>query len=483
MQRTMSRRVGLAGVVVAGFVLAMSGSLTAQDFDLEIRVDKERYEPGEAVACTVGIATRAPGVQGWSYGVAHDASLLTLSAVTFDGTDAQGVFMGGFNQTRLIEEGGANIGFIQAVVLTFGGDAQIPTDQAFFSLALASYTAGACPGGATEDVPAAIEFSEELAVPGSPPVEINVTVSGVSAPFNTITTSAVLACQGDVEPPAGLTIAFNDDNNDLVADASSTLDVNVLLSSGGGATDAQGWSYGVALDPAAITATAGAPGADAAALNGGNGPDFVSYDLADMSADGSAMGVTVGVVISTAAPATEVLSIGDGETKHIDTITVRSTAVLAADSTTQLSFNGTMGDFEGRDPIEIIVVVGGQDVTPDSTSTKTINLMAGAPPDTPLFIRADANNDARVDIADGIWIIGMLFYGTEMTACTPAADANDDNSVDMSDAIYMFQYQLQPGATPGNLFPAPAAPFPNCGPSADATLENCPLGSTTCTAG
>ncbi len=74
MQLKMTRRVGLAGMVVAGLVLAMAGSLQAQDFDLEIRVDKELYEPGEAVACTVGIVTRAAGVQGWSLGVKHDST-------------------------------------------------------------------------------------------------------------------------------------------------------------------------------------------------------------------------------------------------------------------------------------------------------------------------------------------------------------------------------------------------------------------------
>ncbi len=382
----------------------------------------------------------------------------------------------------IIESAGTNVGFIQAVVLSLtGAPAEIPTDQTAFSIAFADYTvsADACPADATEDVTTAIEFTEDLAVPGSPPAEINVTVGGVSAAFNVFSTDAIIQCGG--APPAGLTIAFNDDNNDLAANAADTLDVNILLSSAGGATEAQGWSYGVALDAAAITATAGASGADAAALNGGNGPDFVAYDLADMSPDGTAMGVTVGVVISTTAPATQVLSIADGATAHIDTITVRSTEVLVDDATTSLSFNETLGDFGDRDPIEVIVVVGGQEVKPDLTSTKTINLKGGEA--VPRFIRADANNDARVDIADGIWIIGMLFYGKEMTACTPAADANDDDNVNISDAMYIFQWRLQPGATPGNLFSAPPAPFPDCGTSANATLENCAIGSTTCTGG
>ena len=281
---------------------------------------------------------------------------------------------------------------------------------------------------------------------------------------------------------AELTLAFNQDNNDLDANQTATLDVNILLSASGDSADILGWQYGVSLDPNALTATAGAPGADAAALNGGNGPDFVTYDLNDMSADGTVRGVTVGVVIATTEPATAVLTVGDGEMKHIDTITVRSAQTLDADATTELAFVETLGDIGGRDPIEVLFVIAGEAATPVFTSTKTIKLKGGVPP-VPQFIRADANNDTRVDMADGIWIIGMLFYGRQQTTCMPAADSNGDGSVNLSDAMYIFMWRLQVGATPGNLNPPPGAPFPGCGTADDATLENCPIGSHRCTSG
>ena len=51
------------------------------DFDLLIRVEQE----GNTVRGIPGAAVRAPRVQGWSYGVRHDTSLLTLDSITIEG--------------------------------------------------------------------------------------------------------------------------------------------------------------------------------------------------------------------------------------------------------------------------------------------------------------------------------------------------------------------------------------------------------------
>ena len=137
---------------------------------------------------------------------------------------------------------------------------------------------------------------------------------------------------------------------------------------------------------------------------------------------------------------------------------------------------------DDRDPVDVLYVIAGEGVEPVIGADKDITLVGGGGGETPLFRRGDANNDARVDIADGIWTLMALFQGGEQTACAPAADANDDGKVDMSDALFTFQWRLQPGSTPGNLFPAPAAPGAfDCGTADDATLENCAIGSTTCT--
>ena len=78
----------------------------------------------------------------------------------------------------------------------------------------------------------------------------------------------------------------------------SVLEVSLVNGEGGSTVNAQGWSYAVAMTFDDIVAVEAAPGADAAALMGGEGPDFVHYNLEDSSEDGAVRGVTAGAVIS-----------------------------------------------------------------------------------------------------------------------------------------------------------------------------------------
>ena len=76
------------------------------------------------------------------------------------------------------------------------------------------------------------------------------------------------------------------------------------------------------------------------------------------------------------------------------------------------------------------------------------------------FVRGNANNDAKVDIADPIWIINELFRDGPESICQDAADANDDGDVDSSDAVFLIEYLFNGGITP-------PLPFPDCGPDPD----------------
>ncbi len=82
------------------------------------------------------------------------------------------------------------------------------------------------------------------------------------------------------------------------------------------------------------------------------------------------------------------------------------------------------------------------------------------------FRRGDANDDARVDLADAIWILNELVRDGPRTPCRLAADANDDARVDVSDAIWIAHYRFLHG-------PPPPAPFPACGIGARTAL-GCP---------
>ncbi len=85
----------------------------------------------------------------------------------------------------------------------------------------------------------------------------------------------------------------------------------------------------------------------------------------------------------------------------------------------------------------------------------------------PQFRRGDVNEDAKVDIADPIKLLGQLFSGQPAATCPDAADANDDGKLDIADAIKML----------GHLFastgPLPD-PFGACGAEVETdTLAAC----------
>jgi hypothetical protein len=215
-------------------------------------------------------------------------------------------------------------------------------------------------------------------------------------------------------------------------------------------------------------------------LKGGAGPDYKFYSLDEQDLGGTIRGITVGVVVDMNEPGTAVLAIPADAKKHIDTIKIRSKIEIPAggqSKVTQLRFSDKLG---GDRPVEVLIVKAGQGIVPTFTDVLDLTLLPMQAGDKPSFIRGDANDDAKLDIADGIWIINHLFYGGQATACKAAADANGDKKEDLTDAMYIFQYQLQPGATSSTLFPAPPAPFPNCGQLDSVTFDDCPKGSTTC---
>jgi hypothetical protein len=80
------------------------------------------------------------------------------------------------------------------------------------------------------------------------------------------------------------------------------------------------------------------------------------------------------------------------------------------------------------------------------------------------FVRGDTNEDALVDIADGIKCLGYLFNGQPGVDCLARMDINDDNLIDVADPIYLLSFLFNAGA-------APLAPFPDPGPDPTPTVD------------
>jgi hypothetical protein len=72
------------------------------------------------------------------------------------------------------------------------------------------------------------------------------------------------------------------------------------------------------------------------------------------------------------------------------------------------------------------------------------------------FRRGDANADGKVDISDGVFILGYLFLGGSPPQCLDAADADDSGEIVITDAIYVLNHLFVGGL-------APPPPYPECG--------------------
>ena len=495
-------RVGLGQVALCGLIglLGSQRSLVAQDppdpddYDYILRAAESTVGPDDEVSLEVGIGARvadADGVQGWSCGVRHDPDVLTLTDATVDGTDVPDLLNpnGSFEQTALINEDGTTVGFIQAVILSLGAEPTVVPVTDFFSAARATYSVAddACEGGGT--VRTSIEFTDELGVDPTRPIDTVVTVRGLSVIPSQITNAEIeVMCSdgGEID----LEVLFGEESASLPADQTTELGCAVWLRNraSAGTFETQAWQYGVAFDPELLEFVGGEPGDDSADLRGGNGPDFLSYSE-EQSEDGSVTGVVVGVVIELGEPGTETLDVAGDEMKHVDTLTFRSAIAIPADGesqTTSLSFvnevlGGDSTPGQERDPIEVLFVQNETGFTPDfEDATKEIELTPTDVEPRPRFIRSDANDDGRTDYTDGIWVINDLFYDGPDTACPAAADANSDGMVDLADALYIIRYQLQPDVSAGDLFPPPGAPFPDCGTDPDVGFELCPEGGSAC---
>jgi hypothetical protein len=92
----------------------------------------------------------------------------------------------------------------------------------------------------------------------------------------------------------------------------------------------------------------------------------------------------------------------------------------------------------------------------DWSDLTTADYDVGEPPG--VFIRGDCNRDARVDLADALKSLLILFAAGQSAPCAEACDANADSHHDISDAIDLLAALYQGG-------PAPPDPYPACGRS------------------
>ena len=85
------------------------------------------------------------------------------------------------------------------------------------------------------------------------------------------------------------------------------------------------------------------------------------------------------------------------------------------------------------------------------------------PSSEPQFMRGDINDDATMDLSDGINLLAYLFTGGTEPGCFDGADTNDDGALNLADAILILSHLFTGG-------PPPVEPYNGCGsdPTADS---------------
>ena len=83
------------------------------------------------------------------------------------------------------------------------------------------------------------------------------------------------------------------------------------------------------------------------------------------------------------------------------------------------------------------------------------------------FRRGNANNDARTDLSDAVFLLAFLFSGGDPVPCVDSADSDDSGVLDISDAIALLSHLF---------LGDPAPPQPFGAPGIDPTYDALPCG-------
>jgi hypothetical protein len=435
---------------------------------------------------TLDAGLNQPGAQGWSVSVSADNASIT--AVDFESSEAAAQYSGGFKKSELTTKGtgdcaGRN-GVVSAIVLSFTEDKRLSAGTV--SIAKLSVE-GTIPTGAGT---ATLRYVNGCQGAGQP-VTNNVTEEGATATptlgsleislhevmsccdsslnlgFSGDSIDSLSAYDGIVDPEVG-DVALCDGlggtiNTALVKGSTGQTDVHANVSSNAAGDGVQGWSLSIGFtiaqgDLSLLSAnTEGEPGVDNYYSGG-----FKKTELIDPTKPENAA-FNGGAVSAIVLSFTENKVLPSTSTQSVLRLTVAANSPQGDDNQTgALAFkSGLRG---AGQPVQNALTVGGNTASACNQDTARVIVSFG-PLLAQTFVRGNANDDLKVNIADAIWMINELFFSGPASPCRDAADANDDGATDSADAAYLiaFQFQVPEGSPP------PPAPYPDCGvdPSGD----------------
>lgn len=419
-----------------------------------------------------------PGAQGWSVSISGQSA--SIDAITTAGASMLTFFSGGFNKTQVTTAGvgacaGRN-GAVSAIVLSLTEGNTLP-EAGTESIAVLDVSMVIPAGGGSAE----LQFINGCQGSGQP-VDNNITQDGNTVPptltnlsiqlreivsccgkpsnlgFSSEKVSSATPFDGLADAGDGLCAGIGQIVNDVGPGVVGTDNVYAAISSDGAGEGVQGWSFSIVvngqLNITSVT-TAGTPGIDNN-FSGG----FNKTQIVDPAAPENAgkNGVVSAIVLSL----TENKVLPPTGTEAVLDIGVEAQAAQAEDAQSGMVqfVDGLKGSGQ---PVSNALTVDGNTVAACNAGTASVEVVFQLLVNTDKsFVRGNANNDGKVDIADPIWIINELFRGGPASTCQDAADANNDGMVDAADAVYLIAYEFQGGSPP-------AEPFPACGTDPEST--------------
>ncbi len=403
-----------------GYTMSFTGSSVAE---------------GGLTSVDLSLSHAAPtGVQGFSFGVCHDDTMLTLespgAAADFDylidwSTAVETIKNGSepdFFQQNL-ETGGWTVGcvicFTSCAVMDAGST---PIGTAFYR--------AIGPAGSTTSV----GLCNTL---GLPPVSSVAVVQGASMPMSSDDGTVQIIEQ----PPTLFHFSapqkqVNYDPLDGIGNFSTSLTITEDPGNSTYPTNTQGFSMSIVGDSTFVTPTAASITGPVAAAS----PAFAESIL-------SAEGWAIGVVYAFQVPV-YIQFAGETDAMSISGSTVAS-ALIGDEVGVSIPLNWQSA---GSPPIYNVVTSNNESVIP-LTSNGGLNLNPQSVLD---YLRGDANGDGITNVADAIWELQEIFNNGPQGTCFDSKDTNGDSLFDVADPIWLITYIFSGGAQP-------PSPFPNCG--------------------
>ncbi len=415
-------------------------------------------ESGDFTA-TVAIDVKSDGIQGFSYAIKHDKSILTINGTSTDNSNALirnanfNVHAKAFGCTNnrvdcpQRERTDPDRGLGHAVVLSFTMPVVLPVQDDIVLLTATYTVSGNLPEEGTK-----IEWADgELATAsGGPDVSLNLTVAGETRVPNQVTDGLVV---GGPPPPECAEYGF------YFGDAATTDNLAIGAAETGFLVSMRNVKNAAAFE--------------LAVKNDSNSLSFVSGEIGDGPDNLRELIITDEDGLSNTPSETNTASIagdnmiGSGERVGVTVDTgvqdffVVQTQPLVGEG----FFAGYVADLTAAQN-KVIPATGAGDPCPINQIIR-INFGVAETP----FNRGDVNGDDRHNVTDAVIIVKDLFGRPNPGIdCASAYDTNNDDAVDISDATFLLEWIFRRG-------PRPPDPFRQCAveenDALDCATSNC----------